>query len=976
MNKKKKLLTVLILTLVFTSSLFYITKIGNNDDLTTDNNTKIHQLNDDLTKEDPTDFEELDQLKTANGQSESSLNFSFDSKLDDVWNSTWYFENYESFQDLELPYTEGHNVSYLISINDLRNKTTMQPILPSDLSANGYYFILAYRNGTYTLEFLAGITDFTYQSLEGNVAFPNNVPGTFLIASNASIIYNVTITLNSTRSEIIRTEFIPDPDNTITDMINWELRFSGYAPGNYSGVLEVDEISKFTLHRVLGNEEGYWRPINYTKIGTQFFFNKSYLEYLLELRTPNYLSVTFNDNLTVSNNELRLYATCNMPGNLTIEFTDANGTLFRNVTENVENGQIVFYNYIMPLNSSGGIGFLNITLTNSSNIYFGAKFADITFFKQGFIYAFTSNTTAFSEFYAIAPYIDYDIFNDLVQRNNTYNLGLTIFEILNRSIIHGATVTYELGEISGELEDTILVINESGVLYNANFYFKVIDLREYLIPPGEYNLTFRASKPGYTSVEYITSLHIFKKDVYILVQVTPPDNIFTIEEPFALAISMHVYYPHYENFLRVPVNLSIDIWRGTVLEDHLNVPNVVQSLTLQDVIGNTTIPGDYTLNITILSEYYEGNVSVEVEIQKKELDLSLVYDNEVDEDEDFDILWSLEHGNFTGNRENMTLEIYLDGRLISTVNLTATNASSGVLPLKLDEGDYTITYRLTSPFYEAERIISIEATGGKSKKEEPSWLEENWFLLLLLILAIIAMSIFGVYMTISRRRVKAQRELDSELVALKTRIAATEDNISLIQTQISEIAGIYWILVIHSEQGTTMVEITEFRFSEVLGEEFKVFVEEGMIRDSALIGGFLTAIRNFSRETSGESHEYQPIFNSQTDYSTIVNEKEVHRRILEGTGYFMAFISARGTMEISEVLSAVNSKFHEGYGDAAKEFLGKITVFNPFKEEVVRYLHNEIRELQKKLEDEILLRQHYESHLKKVQDKIGIKKNK
>jgi hypothetical protein len=231
-------------------------------------------------------------------------------------------------------------------------------------------------------------------------------------------------------------------------------------------------------------------------------------------------------------------------------------------------------------------------------------------------------------------------------------------------------------------------------------------------------------------------------------------------------------------------------------------------------------------------------------------------------------------------------------------------------------------------------------------------------------------------MTMSRRRVRAQRALDSELIALKTRLAATEDNITLIQNQISQIAGIYWILVIHSEQGTTMVEITEFRFNEVLGEEFKVFVEEGMIRDSALIGGFLTAIRNFSRETSGESHEYQPIFNSQTDYSTIVNDKEVHRRILEGTSYFMAFISARGTMEISEVLSTVNSKFHEGYEEAAKEFLGKVTVFDPFKEEVVTYLHNEIRDLQKQLEEQILLRQHYEKHLKQVSDKIGIKKNK
>ena len=75
-------------------------------------------------------------------------------------------------------------------------------------------------------------------------------------------------------------------------------------------------------------------------------------------------------------------------------------------------------------------------------------------------------------------------------------------------------------------------------------------------------------------------------------------------------------------------------------------------------------------------------------------------------------------------------------------------------------------------------------------------------------------------------------------------------------------------------------------------------------------------------------------------------------------------------------MSSINSKFHGGYSEAVKSFMGKITVFFPFKEEVVSYLHNEIRELQKKLEDEKLMLEHYQRHLKQVQEKIGIKKNK
>ena len=173
-----------------------------------------------------------------------------------------------------------------------------------------------------------------------------------------------------------------------------------------------------------------------------------------------------------------------------------------------------------------------------------------------------------------------------------------------------------------------------------------------------------------------------------------------------------------------------------------------------------------------------------------------------------------------------------------------------------------------------------------------------------------------------------------------------------------------------------MVEISDFRFGEVLDEKYKHLIGKGMMRDSALIGGFLTAIRNFSRETSDTSLEYQPVFNSQTDYSTIVDDNEIHRRILEGTNYFMAFVSSRGTIEISDVLSSVNSIFQEEYGEMVEKFDGAISPFRPFEEVGVNFLHNEIRELQKKLKEEELVLGQFEGHLKEVQEKIGIKPKK
>ena len=352
--------------------------------------------------------------------------------------------------------------------------------------------------------------------------------------------------------------------------------------------------------------------------------------------------------------------------------------------------------------------------------------------------------------------------------------------------------------------------------------------------------------------------------------------------------------------------------------------------------------------------------------------MSLAYEeDDLIDDEEFEIRWELEGGS-TKNRENMSVEVYIDGVFQGAIRME--NFYEGLTKFELDDGEYSVMYRLISPFYTAEitEIIEVE----KEEEPEPTWFEENWMWVLIGVIAVIAMAALALFLLISRQKIKVQRELDAEFVALKTKTTATEQKISLIESQIAEIASIYWIIIVHSEQGTTMVEITDFRFEEVLGDKHKHLIGKGVLRDSALIGGFLTAIRNFSRETSGTSLEYQPVFNSQTDYSTTVDDNEIHRRILEGTHHFMAFVSSRGTMEISDILAAVNSIFQENYGDIVNRFAGAISPFKEYESEVISYMHNQIRELQKKISEVQSLLENYNRHLREVQNKIGIKPKK
>ena len=986
MNSKNKKIIIFILIIVFTISIFEIPLI--NQVIHTSNQKASKKSYDETPPKEEKTFkeepvEEKSPVTASHSELEQNYTFSFDTSVSESWNQTWTYSGLTNNTLIIQNVFGGFNVSFQFNISNLRNATG-DLINPSDLGSFG----MVQYNGTdivYPPSF--DITDapgLGNGTTSGKVYIPENVDGMFyLFASNktfnqTSVSFDAIMHFNATRNRNITTEFLPSIENTKSDLITWDLNyyhgFSG--EGQYSAILKPENFSDFTLKKVLGKEGSYWKTVNYIKTSTSIIINESYLEYIIELQTPNYLSIVYNDNLTLpDNNELRLFITCNMGGNLTIYFRNSTGDLTR-VSQLVNEEDSVEFNYVMYNDTLGGIGSLEISLINgSSKINFGIKTAEITFYKHTSIIGFSQNTTAFTDFYIVVGYFDTDKINWLYFQNYTGKISLSSDQIHNQSLIRNATVTYAFESLFGELDfGTVPGID-------IDLYNEIVDLKEFQVIPGDYNLTFLADRQGYQSLEFVTLFNISKKEVYVNLQISPLDRILVIEETFAITIRFNTYvsYPPYqETFLRTPVNISFQVIIDGKIDEEFLIPNVVESYTLSGPMGNDSIPGDYILNISIISEYYNGSASVNASVVKKELELAIDYATTITVNMNANFTWSLEDNNFIGNRENMSLQIIKDGQLYDEFNLTSN--STGFALFQFDVGQHNITYRLFSPFYSAEETIIIEVLGLPLRSggdgDDDDKVEDNLLLIIVISLILIAVSALAIFMMISKGKVKAQRELESELIALKTKLFATENNVSHFETQMSQIAGIYWILIIHSEQGTAMVEITEFKFKEVLGESFEELIDKGIVRDSALIGGFLTAIRNFSRETSGTSHEYQPIFNSETDYSTIVDDKEVHRRILEGTEYFMAFISSSGTMEISEILSSVNSKFRDGYGEEAKAFLGRISVFKPYKEEVVSYLHDEIRDLQKKLTDERLLLNQYQGHLRQVQEKIGIKKIK
>ncbi|TFG25176.1 MAG: hypothetical protein EU529_01965 [Promethearchaeota archaeon] len=989
MKRNNRKLIIFLIIFIFVVSAFNINSFYKNNSssnkINIEKSQEIEIINKNIT--------DLEHLKSAGGGSEQLHNFSFTARIQETWQEGIWFVNNTSTKPNEntdwmiLPNTKNSTIlAFACYISQLLNSSTYEDLEPSDLTTMKLSFMNESMERVNLSEFVIHTPPEDWRKFNssgGSIKINESNDAEFVIwndwEENTNINYTAYMSIYASRIHYVETRFIPTIENTQSDIITWELLYDGHSQGYYDGSIRIEDLEKFTIGKVLGFNGSYWKPLDYTKDNTHIFLSEGCRKYKIELQTPNYLSIVYNDNLTyaTNSNRLQLYATAKMDGNMTIRFINSNGTLVYENTTEVIKDKTLFYDYKMNLNESGGIGYLNITLINGSKIEFGVKICEILFHKQCIFEGMTSNTTAFSQFFVAMLYIDFNLLIHYLILNSTGEMPLNMWEAFSLSIIPNATITYELGDFQGELTYQYL-----GGFYgapNITLYWDNLDLSEYQIVPGEYNLTYKASKPGYQPLEYITPFIIEPKAVNITV-VTIDDTV-AIEEEFLIVLEFS------ENDTRQPylwtpvtLNLTFTYIKTGEIDVQVQWPDAaIQAITIQDVIGNDTLPGDYNLTITIDSDYYYGETSWIMHITKKVLDLSVDYDADIRAGEDTNFSWSLENNNFQGNRVNMSLQIILDNQLYREYNLTSN--STGWKIMNFASGTHNITYRIVSPFYEAETTVIIKTVKSSlpiadDDDDDDKDKEENLLLWLIIIGILIAVSILAVFLLISRHKVKAQRELDSELVALKTKTTASEQKISLIEAQISQIASIYWIIIVHSEQGTTMVEISDFRFGEVLDEKYKHFIGKGMMRDSALIGGFLTAIRNFSRETSGTSLEYQPVFNSQTDYSTVVDDNEIHRRILEGTDYFMAFVSSRGTIEISDVLSSVNSIFQEEYGEMVEKFDGAISPFRPFEEMVVDFLHNEIRELQKKLKEEELILGQFEGHLKEVQEKIGFKPKK
>ncbi|MFX0139508.1 MAG: hypothetical protein ACFFDN_38055, partial [Candidatus Hodarchaeota archaeon] len=732
MKKKNIKLFGFILIFLFTfitiSFILNISEIPATDYMKSDKDANIDKKNEEIIVEKKI---KEDTPKTSNSF-ESSLNFSFNTRIVEVANDSWSYIKYNVTEGVFGKGTDimvqeaynGSNSSFEFYITDLINASspTKDTLRPNDIGPMNY---LSYEGKPEPSWEIFAINDdgpgkgnsSGYVHLNDTTPFGASAV-IYTYDGITNITYNATLLLiNAISNKTEKATFIPSIENTQSDFIEWEIQFDNKyfydfygqwqrLPDEYKAIIELDNI--FTFSSALGRSGMYWNPLNYDRNSTHLMIYGSYEEYKINFYSPNLISATYNDNLTIPHiytkegkNELHLNVTCKMAGNLTIRFTDTNGTIFKEQYNNVEEDEIISSNYKMRNHSRGGTGYLNITLVNGSNMYFGVKLAEIAFHKRSLILGFTDNTTVFEpNFFLGAFVLDQDYCNYLEQKFGWYLGSPQTFEVVNLTMIHNATVTYELYDYSGELP----FIWHPAPNINSWIWLTTIDLRELQIPPDEYNITFTASKPGYdTAVQIVKPFMVYKRNVTIDLQTT--DDILEIEQSFSFTMNLVVNYTYdngfvymQENYLRIPVQVNLSFVNNETGKIDGPYPwgyNIVQSFSLYGQIENTTIPGIYYINVTIVSDYYQGSAAFPVEIIQKELEISVEYSGIIKESINTNFTWNLEEGNFVGNRENMTLEILIDN--ISTKNISLISNSSGYNLFSFTPGIHNITYRLISP---------------------------------------------------------------------------------------------------------------------------------------------------------------------------------------------------------------------------------------------------------------------------------------
>jgi hypothetical protein len=174
-------------------------------------------------------------------------------------------------------------------------------------------------------------------------------------------------------------------------------------------------------------------------------------------------------------------------------------------------------------------------------------------------------------------------------------LECNYMELLSNDTIDSALVRYNFEGLSGSME-------QSG----PNGYQRTMNLAQYNILPGNYTITYHASRDGFIPQTLQQQIEVQPR----LVGISINQNSDTLQQGDQLRLTIYLEDVLTTNGLLLTADIKISIHSSDVDSDLVifseTARNIETNYTFTLPIESDLNPGNYSLTIEILSDYYEG----------------------------------------------------------------------------------------------------------------------------------------------------------------------------------------------------------------------------------------------------------------------------------------------------------------------------------------------------------------------------------
>lgn len=350
-----------------------------------------------------------------------------------------------------------------------------------------------------------------------------------------------------------------------SDFPNWTLALPPNDPafGDYQGNLTGIRPDYWNIQAFNGTTSvGYSRPDSMTIIFASFANSLSFL-------SPNYISTVQGPDIAYAGSSVMIGVDTLSPGNISANIYNDSAGIYQNST--LSTGHVDF-SWNVDEASQPGLVTLQVYYVGDNEIG-----VNTSFIKQ--------NTDA-----------SLDVSDLVTLALDPATLNCRYYDPFSQVSITGAQVSFSVENLVGSL-----------TYLSSGNYSAVLELGQYALVPGPYNLTLTASKDGVRPQNVTISLVIVPRPVNVRLTLSTP----TVALGQMVQFNVELEDDKTSTFLDHPINVSLILHlRGNDPTQRLTTYKflrIIQSAQYSWLVPTDLALGTYDVEVIVEGDYYTGS---------------------------------------------------------------------------------------------------------------------------------------------------------------------------------------------------------------------------------------------------------------------------------------------------------------------------------------------------------------------------------